>query len=539
MLTKDVKRIIENIVIKYRKNFKTKQDPKKIFSVAMSSDAKSELLQNIKESMKEIKLIVDDINLWSDDKIEKEFKERGLEEKKVKRKKILVFPKLKNVVDGKVVTTFAPEPSKYPHIGHAITCLINYKFAKMYSGKFYLRFEDTNPNLAKEEYYKAQLDGINWLGIKPDKIIYASDYMDLIYEKSEFLIKNKSAYVCDCDSKTVRNLREKRLECKCRSNSVDKNLELWKKMLLGKFETGEVSLRLMGDMKSHRAEFRDPVLMRINKAKHPRVGNKYFVWPTYLMQNTILDCVTGVTHRFRSKEFEVWHVVQIYLAKKLGYEYPEVFEYARVNLVGGQASGRKLREQVIEGNLSWDDPSLTSLVALKRRGFLPEAIIEFVEKIGVSKTESTVEWSVLESINRKYFASKNLNKIASFENPVKVKVLDENKVLEKDLNEVYIDANTEFNKEYKLRHVGNVIRKNNSLIAVGNEQKKGLNMLPFAQNIFEVKVLMPSLKNKETKLYVDADLYKTLKTGDVVYLERFAYCRLDSKEKNTFVFTHK
>lgn len=543
MFSDNSKKIIEDICVKYRFNFKQTQDQKKIFSVAMGSEAKQEILNNIKSSQLEIEKIVKEVNSWPESKIENEFVVRGLQEEKEKVKKTLVFPKMENVVDKKVITTYPPEPSKYPHIGHAYACTINYRFAKEHNGKFFIRFEDTNPSLAKKEFYTAQLEGYKWLGIKEDGIIYASDYMDLFYKKAEELIDIGKAYVCICPSEKVRDLRQKKESCECSKQSILQNKELWKKLLAGKFKEGEASLRLVGEMDSVRAEMRDPVLLRISFEEHPRTKKKYFLWPTYLFQNTILDCELGITHRFRSKEFEVWKLAQKYLADLLNYKYPDIFEFARVNLVGGLASGRKLRESVQEGNLEWDDPSLTTLTALKRRGFLPEAIAEFVDKMGISKTESTVQWSVLDSMNRKILAQRNIKKIASFENPLKVKVVNDNDFLSRKVKELFIDAKTEKNKEYKLRNLGNVLRTDDlTLAALVNEQKKGLSMLPFAENVIEVKVIMPLALDdplREKVLFVDSEAYKQLETDEIVCLEQFAYCKLDNKEKKIFVYGHE
>lgn len=542
MLTDNAKKIIENITIKYKHNFKNEIDPKKIFSVAMGSEIKSEIVKDIKASQEEIQKIVKDINSWSEDKVSKEFDSRDLFEEKEKKKKTLVFPKMQNVVEGKVVTTYPPEPSKYPHIGHAYACTINYRFAQTHAGKFYIRFEDTNPTLAKKEYYPAHLESYHWLGIKEDGIIYASDYMDLLYKKAEDLVNMNKAYVCTCNSEKVRDLRQKKEPCECSKLSKENNLKKWKKLLGKEFKEGEACLRLVGDMKSPRGEMRDPVLLRISYVEHARVGNKYHLWPTYLFQNTILDCELGVTHRFRSKEFEVWHVVQKYLADIFGYNYPDIFEFARVNLVGGQASGRKLREQVSQGNMSWDDPSLTTLVALRRRGFLPESIFEFIDKMGISKTESTVEWTVLDSMNRKLLAQREIKKLACFSNALKVRIVDDKNVLEQNLKEVYIESTTEKNKEFRLRHLGNLVFDGKSLKAVGNEQKKGLSMLPFASEIVDVKVIMPFALDdpeREKQYSVDANVFRTLKNEEIVYLEGFAYCRLDNKEKKVFVYGHE
>ena len=537
----NVKKIIENIVIKYRMVFGEKQDPKKIFKVAMSTDAKPELLKDIKKAMLMITEIVDDVNNWYDEKLKTEFEKRGLKEVKQKRKKTLVFPKLENVVENKVITAYPPEPSKYPHIGHAYASYINYLFAKKNKGKFYIRFEDTNPSLAKKEYYDAQLDGYNWLGIVADKVFYASDYMQLFYEKAKILIEKNKAYVCSCDGETIKQNRWDKKECDCRFRSKEENLKLWEKMLNKDFKQGEASLRLKLDMTSKKAEFRDPIIMRLNYNKHVRTGEKFVVWPAYVFQSAILDGYTKITHRFRSKEFEVLKPIQKIIAKELDLKYPITFEYARVNLTGVKSSGREIRKMVESGTIDWSHPALTTLIALKRRGFLPEAIKEFVDKMGISKTESTVQWSVLESINRKLLAKQDILKIASFEMPLKVKISDESGLIEDFKGfEGYIDTNTD-NKEYRIRHHFNVIVKNNKLNVSGIKPKKGLNILVFAKDIMQIKILMPFFEkeNAEKQLFIDKSLFKTLKEGQMVFLEGFGFCRFENKKEKIFVFTHK
>jgi len=532
-------KIIEDNVIKYRHNLKEKQEASKIFKVCMSTEAKKDLTKDIKKGMEVVNKITNEINSWSEDKIENEFNKRGLAEEKEKRKKSLVLPKMENIVEGKVITAYPPEPSKFPHIGHAYACLINYLFAKQHNGKFIIRFEDTNPDLAKEEYYLAQLQGYEWLGIKPDQVIYASDYMDLIYSKVDKLFEMRKAYVCTCDSETTRKNRELKQECKCRSNSVDHNMKMWNKMKSGELKKGEASIRLAIDMKSPQGEMRDPVVMRVNENLHARQGIKYKVWPSYILQNTVLDCETGVTHRFRSKEFEPLKPVQKLIAKWLGYSFPQIFEFARVNLVGGQASGRKLREQVESGGLSWDHPALTTLASLKRRGFLPESIKEFVDKMGVSKTESTIEWTVLESINRKMLAKIDVSKISAFNKPVKVSINDKNEYLKENLTEGYIDSELELNKEFRVKHFGNIIRtKEKEIEVIGNETKPGLIIASFSKEVTEIKMLMPDFDEPEKVIFIDSDEFTNLKDNDIVQLQGIGFCRLENKKEKVFVYGH-
>jgi len=539
MLSNESRNVIENIVIKYRNNLKEKQDPEKVFKVAMGSEAKAEILKDMQASKTLITEIVNDVNSWPEAKVLSEFEKRGLKEEKEKRKKTLVFPKLENVVDGKVVTAYPPEPSKYPHIGHAYACLINYLYAKQNNGKFIIRFEDTNPDLAKKDYYKAQLDGYEWLGIKADQVIYASDYMDLIYSKLEKLIELRKAYVCTCDAETTRKNRELKQECDCRSHSVEQNIKMWQDMKSGKVNKGEASVRLAIDMRSPQGEMRDPVVMRINQNPHARTGTKYKAWPAYILQNTIIDCETGVTHRFRSKEFEPFKPVQKLIAKWLGYSFPQIFEFARVNLVGGQASGRKLREQVESGGLGWDNPALTTLASLRRRGFLPESIREFVDKMGISKTESTIEWSVLESMNRKLLAQRDVPKISAFESPVKIKISDPNGLMKEKISEGYIDESLESGKEFRIKHLGNIVREKNILNVTGTDPKPGLTIVSFSKATEDVKLLMPDFDEPEKKIFIDKDEFSKLKDEDIVTLQGIGFCRLENKKDKVFVFGHK
>jgi glutamyl-tRNA synthetase len=532
MLSGNSIRIIENIIIKYRCNCGEIQDPKKMFSVAMGSKVKEELVRDVKGSIESITKITEDVNSWTEKKVIEEFDGRGLEEEKIKIKKTLVFPKMENIIEGKVITAVPPEPSKQPHIGHAYAAYINYLFAKEHKGKFYLRFEDTNPVLAKKEYYKIILDELKWLKIVPDKIIYASDNIDLLYEKVEELIKIDKAYVCNCKSELVRDLRQKMKECSCRERNIDENLNEWKKMLAGDYAQGEISLRLKGFMDSPKAEFRDPVLMRINNTKHPRTGTKYCVWPSYVLQSTVFDDFNKVTHRFRSKEFEPWKLVQKHLAKLLNLKYPNMFEFARVNLEGSRSSGREIRE--IAEEKGWDHPALTTLSALRRRGFLSETIISFIEKMGISKTESTIEWTVFEKINRKLLSDMDVFKADYFENPLEVDLYKDNKKIKSG----FIEKSFEENKEARIRHLGNVIRKKNKLEFTSEDPKKGLSILSFAEEIEKITVLMPDFENDVKIGFMDKQVTAGIKEGDYVFFLGFGFCILESKKDLVFVFSH-
>ncbi|MBI2651843.1 glutamate--tRNA ligase, partial [Candidatus Woesearchaeota archaeon] len=355
-----------------------------------------ELKEKAQEISKEAINVIKEINKLSLDKQEKKLQEVAPEllEKKEDTKEKDIFEFLGIREGQKVVTAFPPEPSKYPHIGHAKAIIVNYELAKRYNGTFYLRFEDTNPELAEEEFYKIHMENYGWLGIKPDKVDYASDFMEEFYKYAERIIKENHAYVCSCSQETIKQNRKDGIECHCRFSHPDKNLEKWQEMF--KAKPGKYVLRLKGHMQSPNTTLRDPVIFRILDEMHPRKKKKYRVWPNYDFESAVMDGIEGITHRLRSKEFELRNELQRLIQTLAGFRETKIYEFARFNLEGVESSGRVIREKVQKKELiGWDDPSLTTLVALRRRGFLPEAIKDFVLSTGLTKTEAVLTWDDL------------------------------------------------------------------------------------------------------------------------------------------------
>ena len=319
-----------------------------------------DLKEKAKEISKEIIKIISEVNKLSLEKQEKKLQELApelLEKKEAKEKDIFQFLEIRE--GQKVVTAFPPEPSKYPHIGHAKAIIVNYELAKRYNGTFYLRFEDTNPELADEEFYKIHLDNYQWLGIKPDKIDYASDFMEEFYKYAEKVINENHAYVCSCKQEVIKDNRKNGIECQCRYNLTDKNLQLWHEMF--KAKPGKYVLRLKGHMQSPNTTLRDPVIFRILDESHPRKKKKYRVWPNYDFESAIMDGIEGITHRLRSKEFELRNELQRLIQTMAGFRETNIYEFARFNLEGVESSGRIIREKVQKKQLiGWDDPSLTT-----------------------------------------------------------------------------------------------------------------------------------------------------------------------------------
>lgn len=475
----------------------------------------------------------------------------GLLEEKKENKEKDIFEFLE--VKGKVVTAFPPEPSKYPHIGHAKSLLLNYELAKKHSGKFILRFEDTNPRLVKKELYKAHVEAYKWLGVKPDKIDYSSKHMQDFYKNAEKLVGEGKAYMCTCESEQIRKMRSKGISCLCRNKSTGQNMEEWKGM--SKKKEGETSLRLKIDMQHENTTMRDPTMMRIIKETHPLHDRKYSVWPTYDFQTAIMDGIEGVTYRMRSKEFEMRNELQRWIQKNLGFKETEIYEYARFNMEGVPSSGRIIREMVEKKELiGWDDPSLTTIVALKRRGFLPEAIKEFVLSTGITKTEATHSWEEIEVCNRKLL-DKKANRYFFVENPKEIEIKNAPKVeakieLHPDDKErgyrkfktgtrFYVQDEIEKGRVYRLMHLFNF--KDGKFLSKEYDQSLNatiIHWLPANKELNKVEVLMP---NKEIrKGLAEKDAVK-IKLGEVVQFERFAFCKLDKKEKNklTFWYTHR
>jgi len=475
-----------------------------------------------------------------------------LEKKETKEKDIFAFLDIKP--GTKITTAFPPGPEKYPHIGHAKALLVNYELAKRHDGRFVLRFEDTNPKLVKKEFYKIMLENFSWLGVKWDKLEYASDYMEKFYQLGEDLIKKDLAYACTCEKEAMRNKRFKGEECDCRLNGPVKNMELFKEM--PKMEEESCIIRLKLDMQHKNTTMRDPAIFRIIKAKHARLGIKYKVWPSYDFQNAIMDGIEGITHRLRSKEFEMRNELQRHIQKLLGFKETYIYEFARFELEGVETKGRIIREKIQNKELlGWDDPSLATLVALRRRGFTPKAIKDFVLSTGLSKTESTLTWDdliihnrrVLDKEAKRFFMATNNRKIKIKYAPkmtAKAPLHPDNPKMGfrvfKTGEEFYIDDDLKPRQVYRLMHLFN-FKDGEFLSKEHNPELKAkiIHWLPADEKqLVHVEVLMPD--KSVVKGLAEKDI-KKLKVSEVAQLERKYFVRLDKKEKTKLMFwyTHQ
>ncbi|MFB5611727.1 MAG: glutamate--tRNA ligase [Nitrosarchaeum sp.] len=533
---------------------------------------KPEFRSKVKEIIGDITEVVSTVNQISFEEqqkeIEKKFPEILIPKEKTEEREGL--PPLKGAEQGKVITRFPPEPNGYPHIGHAKAAIINAEYAKMYGGKFILRMDDTNPEAERMEYHAAIKVGLDWLGIKFDTIKNTSDDMELFYEKGIQLINSGKAYVCTCKRDDISNNRRERKACKCSRGDIKQNVQGWEKMF-EKYKPGDAIVRFRGDMKADNAVMRDPVLFRIIDEKHYTLGNKYRVWPSYDMAVAIEDSNDGVTHAFRSKEFELRKELIDAILDALNMRKPYQDFFSRLEFKGMPISKRILKPLIEEGKVSWyDDPRLPTLESLKRRGIKPEAIKKFVLSLGLTKANTLAPFDALESFNRKFVDADSI-RLFMVSKPKKLKVkklpvsfieisnhpIKDMGKRKMDLDEnFYISGedadNIKVGMQIRLLGLGNVtISKINEELEgeftedgdTGNVQKI---QWVIQKNAHIIKILIPKqlfIDDKfnedsleELEVYTEPH-YLQLKDGEEIQFVRFGYCRKDSQ--NQAIFTHK
>jgi len=304
--------------------------------------------------------------------------------------------------DGRVHTRFPPEPNGHLHIGHAKAIWIDYGIAQDFGGLFNLRFDDTNPVKEEQEYVDAIIEDVRWLGADwGDRLFFASDYFEQMYEWAEELVKKGKAYVCDLSAEEVSAFRGSLTapgkESPYRNRSVEENLDLFRRMRAGEFPDGARTLRAKIDMAHPNLNMRDPVMYRILHAEHHRQGAKWCIYPMYDWAHGLEDSIEGVTHSLCDLAYENHRPLYDWFLDELGIYHPRQIEFARLNMTYTVMSKRKLLELVKGGHVrGWDDPRLPTLSGLRRRGVTPEAIREFCRRIGIDKTESVIDVQLLE-----------------------------------------------------------------------------------------------------------------------------------------------
>jgi glutaminyl-tRNA synthetase len=327
--------------------------------------------------------------------------------------------------DDKVHTRFPPEPNGFLHIGHAKSIVLNFGIAAQYGGLCNLRFDDTNPAKEAQEYIDAIIEDVKWLGYDwDDRLYYASDYFDQLYDWAVQLIRDGNAYVDQLSPDEIREYRgtltEPGKESPYRDRPIDENLDLFEKMKNGEFNEGEAVLRAKIDMQSGNINMRDPVMYRIINTPHPRTGSTWHIYPMYDFAHGQSDSIERVTHSICTLEYEDHRPLYDWYLEKLGIHHPQQIEFARLNLSYTVLSKRKLIRLVQEGYVAgWDDPRMPTISGLRRRGYTPQSIRNFAEAIGVSKKNGIVELQQLEYYGRDHL-NKTSNRVMAVVDPLKV-----------------------------------------------------------------------------------------------------------------------
>lgn len=326
----------------------------------------------------------------------------------------------------KVCTRFPPEPNGYLHIGHAKSICLNFTTAAKYGGKCNLRYDDTNPVKEDVEYVDSIEEDVRWLGFEWDKRLWASDYFDQMYEAAVELIKKGKAFVCDLAGDEIREYRgtltQPGKDSPYRNRSIEENLRLFEEMKEGRYKDGEKVLRAKIDMSSPNINMRDPIIYRIAHASHHNTGDKWCIYPMYDFAHPIEDAIEGITHSICTLEFEDHRPLYDWVLREVGWwpAPPQQIEFARLNLTHTVMSKRYLKAMVEDGTVDgWDDPRMPTIAGIRRRGYTPEAVRQFCEDIGVSKSNSTVDVAQLEQCVREDLKTRVPSRNVIFD-PVKV-----------------------------------------------------------------------------------------------------------------------
>lgn len=320
--------------------------------------------------------------------------------------KTIMIEDLESGKHDKIITRFPPEPNGYLHIGHAKSIVINFGLAREFNGRTNLRFDDTNPLKEDKEYVEAIKEDVRWLGFQWDELRFASDYFEEMYNRAILLIKKGKAYVCDLSPEEIREYRgtltEPGKESPYRNRSIEENLDLFERMRKGEFAEGEKVLRAKIDMASPNINMRDPVIYRIIHAPHHNTGDKWCIYPMYAFAHPLEDAIEGITHSLCTTEFEDQRPFYDWVVRECEMEnIPRQIEFGRLNISNTVMSKRKLKQLVDSGYVDgWDDPRMPTISGLRRRGYTPEAIREFVKETGVSKGSGVVDAAMLEHFVR-------------------------------------------------------------------------------------------------------------------------------------------
>jgi len=523
---------------------------------------------DMKATMKLLNEEAKRVNSLTLEQVAQEMKEFEYEEKK-EEKKALELP---GAVQGHVLTRFPPEPSGYPHIGHAKAAWLDCQGALNSGGKMLLRFDDTNPEKEKQEYVDAIKEGLQWLGIEWSGESYTSDRMEDFYTYCDEMFVKYKAYVCTCPGDVVKKGREEQRLCDCAAREPQESMTLFRKMREGKLEEGEAVVRFRGDMHSENTVMRDPTLFRIIKSTHFRQGDKYKCWPSYDFVAPIMDSTEGITHAMRTKEYELRNELYFAVLRALELRPPQLIEFSRLSIKGAPISKRLItpliEQKKVEG---WDDPRLPTLKGLARRGILPEAVKTFVLSFGLTKVESEPNWDALLAENRKildercvrrYFVRSPARLVVDCAPAKEVEIANHPK--NPAMGKRKLAAGSEFyisgadaealtvGETFRLKELYNLVvtEKTPECIKAKYDADEGLaakkiQWVPVESAVAcKVKIAGDLLDEAgnfcENSLSEDSGFCEAscrqLAAGDIVQLERYGYARMDKLEEHGLIF---
>lgn len=402
---------------------------------------RQELKTKAKELLSLISKVVTEVNSFSVDEQKRQVEEKWPEvlEKEKAEKNEKQLPPLPNTDKyTQIITRFSPNPDCVLHLGSARAIILSHEYARLYSGKFILRFEDTDPKLKRPvlEFYGLIREDMDWLGCKADEEFIQSDRLQIYYKYAERLLIEGNAYVCTCSPEQFRKHSLSKEPCECRSLSAKENMERWRSMLHGGYNEGEAVVRVKTDIKHPNPAVRDWPALRVidvERYPHPRVGSQYPVWPLYNMAAGVDDHLLGITHIIRGKEHLTNQVRQEYMYRHLGWKYPAALHYGRLKIKGAFLSKSKIVQGIREGFYKdWDDPRLATFSALRKRGIMPEAIKKMISDVGPKTADVTLSWENLYAYNRKILDPKS-DRYFFVSDPVKLRVSNIPRVFESRL----------------------------------------------------------------------------------------------------------
>ncbi|MEA2038023.1 MAG: glutamate--tRNA ligase [Nanoarchaeota archaeon] len=557
--------LIKKYVLQNSIKFDGKPNPGAVIGKILGE--KPELKKDVKDIAKKVNEAIKDISKTSIDEQREALEEISpelLKEKKHEEKK-RELPDFKDTKN--VVMRFEPSPSGPLHIGHAYVLSLNSEYCRKYDGKLILRIGDTNPeNIYSPAYSLIEKDA-NWVtNDNISKVLIQSDRLEIYYKYMEKLLSLDKVYVCECDPEEYKQLNRKGEACPCRDLSKEEQSNRWKKMFKG-YKQGDAVARVKTDLSHKNPAMRDFPIFRINDSKHPKVGNKFRVWPLMNMAVTVDDIETNVTHVIRAKDHQDNALRQKFIYSYLGKKFPEAIFVGRINFAGMPVSSTKARELIENKTYSgWDDIRLPFLMALKRRGYKPEAIIKYSIDVGVSLNDKTVKkeefFKTVNAFN-KDFIDKDAYRYFFVFDPKEVLIEGApSQDIELDLHPENKKGGRKFKVEdkfyitsedyksikegklYRLMDCLNFVKENDKLKFDSLEYErfkdagdKIIHWLP-KEDLIKVEVLMED--NKLVKGVGEAGM-KDIKVDDVVQLERYSFVRLDKKEKNklSFWYAHK